>query len=211
MMRKNEIGFIENLRPFPYKNYENIDLNSLVVYSIDFLEKKGVTLNFENICITSFRLFPTKFSLIKYEKYPDAARINRALLQCRPKYQNLLLGDVRMGFELTKEGDNRVKKTKILLEKPNLQKNLPKSEVKRTFSSKKELTELKNKTAFKKFVGKDFENISVFDVYDLMDITPYTSKKEIKLQWENRFNFIKKDKTLLELFNFIKKKFKNIF
>lgn len=211
-MEKDE-DKIRDIKAIDYSLYRNIDLNSLLVYIVDLLKDKKITINFENICVASYKLFPQKFSLINYKEYPDAARVNRGLLQCRPKYQNLLLGDIKLGFELTKEGTKRVEKAKILLNKPYLQKTIKSNDKNRMYNRKDEMFHLKKKQAYKKFIGNKKESIGVFDVYDLIDTTPYDSKKENLDQINTKIQEAKKEdeRDLVTLLTFIKENFKKLF
>lgn len=54
---------IKELTSFEELKYKNIDLDHLIMYAIDQIEKKGVDLSYENIVVAAFKLFPNKFSL----------------------------------------------------------------------------------------------------------------------------------------------------
>lgn len=90
---------------FDPDRYEGIDLDRLTSYAIRVLVDHHVPVTFENIVVALFRMFPRKFGLVGFEHYPDAARVNRALLHCLPKYRNYVAGSARTGFYLTNAGN----------------------------------------------------------------------------------------------------------
>ena len=67
------------LKPLPVKNYENIDLDRLVIYTLSLLEKEKIPLYFDFISVGLFRLFPRKFALANFKQYPDTFRVNNAI------------------------------------------------------------------------------------------------------------------------------------
>lgn len=100
---------IDALRPYREESYEELDLNRLAAYTIRRLQDEQIPTTFENIVVAAYKMFPRKFSLVGFPDYPDAARVNRALLQLRPKYRNWARGNVRKGFVLTESGLREVK------------------------------------------------------------------------------------------------------
>ena len=103
-MRNDDIKNVRDLKPFDERTYEGISLNQLATYTIDLLTKKGFPITFETLTVALFKMFPKKFCLYGFEEYPDAARVNRSLLQLRPKYRNWALGDTKKGYVLTSQG-----------------------------------------------------------------------------------------------------------
>lgn len=96
---------IMGLRPYEPPLYESLDLNRLAVFVLALFKERGWPASLENLTVALFRLFPTKFSLASYAEYPDSSRVQRALLQLRPKYRNWALGDHRTGYVLTDQGE----------------------------------------------------------------------------------------------------------
>jgi len=95
---------IMELDPYPAPAYREMDLNRLTVLTIYMLIEIDVPPVFENIVAANFRLFPERFAMVGFPQYPDATRVNRALLQLRPKYRNWASGKTRTGWALTSAG-----------------------------------------------------------------------------------------------------------
>jgi hypothetical protein len=83
---------------------DDVSLNALVTYSLFWLQEWELRRSVEAITVLSWRLFPTKFSMVGWPQYPDSTRITRALLQCQPKYRNWLTGSATKGFSLNERG-----------------------------------------------------------------------------------------------------------
>jgi len=92
---------IEKLRPVDVAKYQHVDLNHLVMYAVSQLETIGADLSFENVVVASFKLFPTKFSLLGFPPYPDAKRVHDCLFRCTFKTNQWLGGKTSQGFILT--------------------------------------------------------------------------------------------------------------
>ena len=92
---------IEKLIPSSSENYQNIDLNHLVMYAVGQLERIGGNLSFENIVVATYKLFPDKFSLLGFPSYPDAKRVHDCLFRCTIKPIQCLGGKTRQGFVIT--------------------------------------------------------------------------------------------------------------
>ena len=100
---------INSIIPFSYEKYANISsCEKLCVYAAAYLEKRGVPLNFNYLCIATYKLFPDKFCADEeFKEFPSVDRLNRTVLHCvRPQNvkNRLLIGDVRLGYSLTKMG-----------------------------------------------------------------------------------------------------------
>jgi hypothetical protein len=194
-----KINLYSICKPHDFQKYKHIDLNSLLVFVIDFLEKNDIPLSFENICVATFKMFPKKFSLMDYEEFPDATRVNRVLLHLRPKYENLVDGNVKTGFTLTEKGKLRVQTTKDLLE----QKGQSENKETRPKLEEKQIEEIKNSIAFNKFKQKKFEEVQIEDIYGFLLATPYTPKKDIR-KFLNTIISIAEDKNDADILNFLK-------
>ena len=100
---------INSIVPIDYSKYANISSNEkLCVYAAYYLEKNGVPLNFNYLCIATYKMFPDKFCADEeFKEFPSVDRLNRTVLHCvRPANEKnrLLIGDVRLGYSLTKMG-----------------------------------------------------------------------------------------------------------
>src|SRR3989454_11226835 len=98
-----------DLKPYPLDQYGNIDLNRLTVFTIYLLNKRDIPTTLENIGVANFRMFPRRFAMVGFPDYPDVTRVNRALLQLRPKYRNWAMGNAKLGWHLTVAGEEEAK------------------------------------------------------------------------------------------------------
>jgi hypothetical protein len=94
--------------------YEEISLAALVVYSLYWLHQWELRRTIEAITVLSWRLFPSKFSMVGWPQYPDQLRTNRSLMQGGPKYRNWLSGAAVNGFSLNQRG---IEQAQDLMEK----------------------------------------------------------------------------------------------
>jgi len=88
--------------------YSKVSLIDLVIYSIYSLYKAGAEISSEDIISACFVLFPRRFSLRKYPKWPDSAVVSRRWSDCKSK--GYLLGSAAQGFKLTAKGIRRAEK-----------------------------------------------------------------------------------------------------
>lgn len=99
---------------FPDEQYAGINHNRLLVVAVDALTRASIPCTFENIVVAAYRLFPRVFSLEGFTTYPDAARVNRTLLHCKPKYEdyiNTSATGARGLFYLTPRGEEAARET----------------------------------------------------------------------------------------------------
>ena len=196
----------EEFAPFPAENYDSIDLNRLAVFGIATLQERAIPTSFENIVVALFKLFPTKFHLVGFSSYPDAARINRALLQLQPKYRNWARGSVHKGFILTESGKAVVEQTRALLRagtpvsRSRMKRVSPRP---RTRDPQTELIEIEGSEMFKLYQAGRQEDVEKNLIWELLHAYPYTPKKALKQRMkllENMAENAKRDdiKTFLE-------------
>ena len=159
---------------FDPNQYENIDLNRLAVYTIWYLNENNIAITLENIIVSIFLMFPEKFSLVGYKEYPDSNRVNRTLLQLRPKYRNWATGDVQRGFVLTEGGRIVLEQTKNLLNNPNNQSKKIEPSKPRTRSLKTEMENIINSPIFQKYIQKREDEISKMEVWEFLGAVPHT-------------------------------------
>ena len=181
-------------KPFLYEQYEKIDLNSLAAYTIHLLKNNNIYLNFENVAVALFLMFPKKFCMVGYEEFPDTNRINRTVnLQLRPKYQNLAFGDSKTGYSLTEKGKVVAEQTKRILESDERGLKLKKSEIKnteyeRTTNPKIEIEKrILSSSLYKKYCKNKNSEIEKVEIYEFLNASPYTSKDAIR----SYYNYLK--------------------
>lgn len=95
---------LAKISPKEEVGYDETSLPALVVYSLYWLHQWDFRRSIEAITVLSWKLFPSKFSMVGWPEYPDKERINRSLLQGGPKYRNWLTGAASKGFSLNERG-----------------------------------------------------------------------------------------------------------
>jgi hypothetical protein len=105
-MKSNYHVFIDDLKPFKFKEYSGVSSREkLVVFAIKFLTDKDIPPIFDYVCMTAFKLFPEEFKLSKeFPKQADIAGLNRTLMHLRPSERNLATGKPNTTFVLTPSG-----------------------------------------------------------------------------------------------------------
>jgi hypothetical protein len=103
----------KNIPRIEAATYAETALNDLVTASIHFLLEHGVTTTTEEVVSTCFRLFPHKFSLKHYTRWPDSALVIRRLTDCREK--GLVRGNPQEGFTLKFKGQKLAERTALAL------------------------------------------------------------------------------------------------
>ena len=171
--KKSVISF----KPFPAKSYENIDLDRLAVFSLYLLEDKKIPLYFDYAAVALFRLFPKKFSMANFSRYPDTNRINKALRRLTDeKRKSWATGTIENGFSLTDLGREVGKQALDILSNPELKKTakIPAPTRSRGKSAAAEVHEILNSDTFKKWQNK--ESINNYEFFAFLKATPYTPK-----------------------------------
>jgi len=102
---------LQDLPTYKDAQYSDIGLNDLLACAVSRLNALGHRATFENIVVCAYKLFPSKFSLISYPEFPDAARVNRVILHLGPKYVGWLVGKNKMGYALNQRGIEAAQRT----------------------------------------------------------------------------------------------------
>lgn len=200
------------IKPASKNNYENIDLDRLVVYTLSLLEESKVPLYFDFITVGLFRLFPLKFSMANFKQYPDTNRINKALRRLTDqKRKGWATGNVENGFYLTALGHEMAKQVTTLLENYNERKN-HKIKVSRSRgkSSKDDVLEIRLSEAFKKWHSD--ENINYHELFAFLKAAPYTPKSLLasRLECLKISAAASKDKEVSDFLSYLEKRFNNL-
>src|SRR3989344_5355361 len=204
---------------YDYNKYKNIDLNSLAAFTIKHLQDNKVFLNFENIAVALYLMFPTKFCMIGYEEYPDTNRINRTVnLQLRPKYQNIAFGDSKKGYYLTNKGKALSEQVEKILHGAGLNLKIKKSEIndtnsKRTINIHEEIeNKIKSKYLFNKYLTNNTSEVTKLEIYEFLSASPYTSKNVLKDYFNKLKDLAKQanDKEVLDFLDWFYKKANNV-
>jgi hypothetical protein len=182
MGQENRPRPLDGISAFPESFYSSLDLNRLVCYTIQWLLEHKTQMTFENIVVAAFRMFPVKFALEGYAEYPDAARINRALLQLRPKYRNWARGNVQKGFVLTESGFAEVQRVKGILSA----EDAPAGETKRrrarprTMDLTRDLASIVDSTLFSKWKQDRLADGTATELFDMLQAFAYTPSKALR-------------------------------
>ena len=104
---------IKKLPKFELDVYANLSLSDLVVFALSYLEEKEIDASTEEIVSICFRLFPQKFAMKNYPRWPDSALVIRRLNDDREKKN--IKGNPADGFALTFKGKQVAKRVAKLL------------------------------------------------------------------------------------------------
>ena len=91
-----------SLPKFDPSVYSAISSVNLVAYAIHFLLERGIEIHMEDVVFGCFLLFPHKFALKKYPRWPDSAVVGRRVGDCRSK--GYIAANTEFGFKLTVKG-----------------------------------------------------------------------------------------------------------
>lgn len=201
------------LKMLPLKNYQNIDLDRLVVYVLFTLEENRVPLYFDFIAVGLFKLFPRKFSMANFRQYPDTNRISKALRRLTDqKRKDWATGNIENGFHLTDFGHEMAKQVSNSLKNPLQVKNqkpiiVTKSRGK---SPIEDMREIRISEAFKKWFSN--ENVNNHEFFAFLKAAPYTPK-QLLLEHLNRLKVAantSKDNEVIEFLSWLEKRFSNL-
>ncbi len=102
-----------SLPKFDHDIYSRISSRNLFVYSVHYLLEQEIEVRTEDIVFACFLLFPHKFALKKYPRWPDSVVVNRRLSDCRSK--RYIAANTDFGFKLTSKGSRIAKRVAKLL------------------------------------------------------------------------------------------------
>lgn len=159
--------------------YTQIGYDDLVTYSLFSLIKKGKDPTFENLVVECFELFPKRFSLVGYSMYPDSALVNKSWLRCRTD-KNLIAGSTAKGFKLTSEGVEIAEKVSHLLKDSDSKPTINKMKSDERTRAGRFVGHVENSNAYRKYCNKDIDNITEFDVRDLLLGTMQTEPRILR-------------------------------
>ena len=145
------------IKPIEYSSYESIDLDRLVIYAVARLVEMNLELSLENIIVSTFKLFPKKFSLVGYPDFPDATRVEKCLWRCKGKRRSWIGGKTPHGYILTDKGRMIADHAASLLTLA-----LPKKVKSASQTRRKEsiISEVTSSQAFRKYLHGEGDKIS---------------------------------------------------
>ncbi len=174
---------VEALEPADVEKYRHVSNDSLLCFALVELRSSSVPATFENITVAAFKLFPESFSLVGYQNYPDAARVNRTLLHARPKYRDLITGSAKKGYVLTAKGETVARQVSVDLQSQGVQKARSASDVidKRTYTGQAVTKQVEGTSLYKHWRDGELDAIGDYEVWDFLDAMPYTDKAVLRV------------------------------
>jgi hypothetical protein len=162
---KNPLQDIQSVEP---QRYDGIDLDHLLLVSVDEIQNRGMPVTFENIVAASFMLFPKKFSLIGYPQWPDGKRVHDAIFHCTYKTKQWLAGKKKHGYSFTAKGLEELEKTRAWIDNTaQISKQAPS----KTRRAEKLADHIKSAAAYTKYSSDDESSISKSDICALLQVT----------------------------------------
>lgn len=197
---------INSIEPIQYSKYASVSSNEkLCIYAAYYLEQRKVPLSFNYLCIATFKLFPDKFCVDEeFPEFPSVDRLNRTVLHCvKPSNPNnrLLIGDVRLGYQLTQVGILTAKQVEAIISGGREEDVAIPLIDKHKKGSYNEYVKFIKSDYYKKYEAT--KEIDLFYLWDFFDTFPYSETNRVI----NSLNTIKEcaseknDSLCLELVN----------
>jgi hypothetical protein len=98
------------MKKFRPEIYLKLSLDELTTYAVYCVLTNEEICTFERLVVECFHLFPEVFSLKRYPKYPDSARVDKSWLRCRTD-KGWITGSVKESFRLSDAGLRIAKQT----------------------------------------------------------------------------------------------------
>lgn len=199
-MISNAKSYLDEIVAVAPEKYVGISTTDLMAYVVSQMEAHGVKLAFEPIVVVAFRMFPNAFSLVGFPEYPDASRVGRTLLQCRPKYRGLIRGGASSGFVISELGRARAAEiaerlaTGRVQEHANRRRSTPRAILDRIEQ------EVRDSAAFASWRAR--EPVSEYDFYYFLHLLPGSSKESVQENF-NAINDVANDSEDPQVQNFL--------
>jgi hypothetical protein len=179
---ENLVASLDTIVAFEPTKYGSFDLNRLSSFTLHWLQEHRIPTTFENIVVAAFRMFPAKFALEGYSEYPDAARINRALLQLGPKYRNWARGSVQQGFLLTESGLIEVERVREALsgDEPPGPVRPRRAGKPRTMNLSEDVQSIEHSTLFSKWSAGQLAEGTFLELLHMLSAYAYTPHRALR-------------------------------
>jgi len=183
--------YLSEISAVPSERYQGISTTDLLVYVVSRMQEHDVKLTFEQIVVAAYQFFPEAFSLVGFKQYPDASRVGRTLLQCRPKYRGLIRGSASSQFVITELGRERAAEVGQRIASGNsaakpLRRGAPRAILDRIEQ------EIRDSSAFASW--RDGETISEYDFYHFLHLLPGASNQSVYENFQAMADVIKGSK-----------------
>ena len=187
------------------EDYSSIDLDHLLIYVMAKMEENQICLSFPNMTISAWKIFPKKFSIFGWPKYPDSSRISTGIWHLKDKGKRWITG-TNSQYLITEKGRREVEIAEQLLKQPPTKRKYHS----KTRKQDKLLIQVKKTAAYIKYIDK--EKITQFDLYDMLQCTLDSSKNVLKENYDALLVLAldAKSKEMIDFLNVIKENFEEI-
>jgi len=194
------------------QSLSNLSTENLIIWIIGKSHELNKTLTFEDIVIESWLINPLRYSLRKYNQFPDSSSIQKHIGAMTGK-KGLLKGSMTSGYYLTEI--SKVKYADIIFRIDHKQivhkKNILKSDRNLSSIDEAPYKRLIKTPAYKKFTENKLEQIVETDFLYFYGINWHSKKSFILNRFKNInlvvSSFSIKDPKLKELESFLNNKF----
>lgn len=199
------------LKSFDLKEYENIDLDHLMMYAMGKLYELGADLSFENATVAAFKLFPKKFSLEGYLEYPDSNRAGHCLWRCST-HRQWLSGKSRQGFIINGRSMKIIEETKKMLGAKATFRKKPHA-TSQTRRKEALVAEAESSAAYKKYRQGNGGGITEAELCFLLQGTLDSSRTVLKENLEVLKTYAQEleNKRIAEFLDWVESNFKGFF
>lgn len=220
-MKMNDKYDLLKLDSFETALYERYSLTTLVAYCIFWLHEWNITTSLENITVASYKMFPGKFSMVGWAEFPDANRINRSILQMRPKYRNIASSASDKGVFLNQSGIAEAKalidkigppffegETRSPFQKPAI-KAVRGTGKARSIHPEDLIKKLKNSQLYNLFAQSCFDEAEAIHLIGLLGVYDHTPSQEKKRKLREFIEAAKdlKEKNIEDFLNIVTERF----
>lgn len=192
------------------KIYISLSIDKLTILAIFQLIEKGEECAFERLIKECFDLFPKRFCLRRYSKWPDSNRVYLSMMRCRNN--GWIVGNEKSGFQITaigrkiaKDVFNQLSSGKIVEKPKAIKRPRERGETIINF--------IKNSRAYTKFKSnKENFEITEDEFREMLGTTLETPPRILKQNFIHSLNICKdyKEEKLKHFLNICKKQIRHI-
>ncbi len=176
-----ENKLIDKLKPYLSEQYSSgVTIAKLSAVAIYHMDEKNIPTNFENVVVSLQKLFPGKFSLLRYPDIPDTMRIDNTLRLDAQNHAQYIKGNRRKGYQLTGLGKITAEETIKLLQSGKSSSSSKPRVAKFRKQETQLVSDVMNSSAFEKFSTKQFTLINKFEICDVLHGTLETNRKDLQ-------------------------------
>lgn len=167
----------DNIPVFNANIYGSIAMNDLVTYAVYFLSQSRREVFEADIVVICFLMFPKRFELTGYPKYPDSSVIAKRWIDCRGK--GFIAGSTKDGFTITPKGMKLAERVGNILGSKEVGKPKLKSDLRSR--SGHFVREVENSLAYKTYLAEGSEaEIAEYDFRGMLLCTMESSPSTLR-------------------------------